>query len=142
MAQGPRLLDRVRTTIRLRHYSFRTEQAYLQWIRRFIRFHGMRHPEEMGAEEVRAFLSHLALEGRVASSTQNQALNAIAFLYREVLDREVTDLASVERASKPRRLPVVLTRSEVGHLLRELRGHSWLMAALLYLTRLRWGKRT
>jgi len=134
---GPRLLDRVRAVIRMRHYSLRTEQAYLQWIVRFIRFHGMRHPSEMGADEVRAFLEHLALEGRVASSTQNQALNALGFLYRDVLDLEMPALGAIERASKPRRLPVVLSRREVGRLLGELRGRNRLMASLLYGTGLR-----
>ena len=132
MAEGPRLLDRVRAVIRFRHYSLRTEQAYVQWIRRFIRFHEMRHPREMGVEEVRAFLTHLAVEGRVASATQNQALNALGFLYREVLDLELPDLAGVVRASKPRRLPVVMSRGEVARLLGELRGRNRLMASVLY----------
>lgn len=132
MAEGPRLLDRVRAAIRLRHYSLRTEQAYVQWIRRFVRFHEMRHPRDMGAAEVRAFLEHLALEGQVASSTQNQALNALGFLYREVLELELPDLGEIERASKPRKLPVVLTRGEVGRLLGELRGRNRLMASVLY----------
>jgi len=129
---GPRLLDRVRAKIRMRHYSLRTEQAYVQWIRRFIRFHGLRHPREMGADEVRAFLEHLAIEGRVASATQNQALNALGFLYRDVLDLELPALGAIERASKPKRLPVVLSRGEVARLLAELRGRHRLMASLLY----------
>lgn len=129
---GPRLLERVRAAIRLRHYSLRTEQSYLDWIRRFIRFHEMRHPSEMGSEEVRAFLSHLAIEGKVAASTQNQALNAIAFLYRNVLEMDLPRLADVERASKPRRLPVVLSRPEVASLFGQLGGRNRLMASLLY----------
>ena len=110
----PRSLgDETRRVMRLRHYSIRTEDAYVQWIRRFIRFFGGRHPREMGAEEIIAFLSHLAIERKVAAATQNQALNAISFLYRRVLNRELGDLGSMVRAKKRHRLPVVLTRSEV-----------------------------
>lgn len=101
---APRLLDRVRHEIRLRHYSVRTEQAYLGWIRRFILFHGKRHPRDMGAEEVSRFLSHPAVEGNVAASTQNQALNAILFLYRTVLKVDLPWLDGVHRAKKPTRL--------------------------------------
>lgn len=103
----PRLLDLVREQIRLRHYSMRTEHAYVQWIRRFILFHGKRHPREMGAPEVEAFLSHLAVQRNVATSTQNQALSAILFLYRDVLNIELPWLQDVVRAKKPARLPVV-----------------------------------
>jgi|SRR5690625_842888 len=104
----PRLLDRVREQIRLRHYSMRTEHAYVQWIRRFILFHGKRHPREMSAPEVEAFLSHLAVQRNVAASTQNQALSAILFLYRDVLNIELPWLQDVVWAKKPTRLPVVL----------------------------------
>ncbi len=128
----PRLLDQVRELIRIRHYSIRTEQAYLQWIRRFILFHGKRHPRDMGAAEVTAFLSDLAIRRNVAASTQNQALNAILFLYREVLKIDLPWLAEVQRAKKPRHLPVVLTRDEVKALLAQLQGTAWLMAALVY----------
>lgn len=128
----PRLLDEVRDAIRRRHYSIRTEQAYIQWIRRFILFHGKRHPDSMGKAEVEAFLTHLAVDGRVAASTQNQALNAILFLYRQVLHRELDWLSGVTRAKRPARLPVVLTREEVSAVLVELDGVRWLMAALLY----------
>lgn len=128
----PKLLDRVRQTIRARHYSPRTERAYIGWIRRFVRFHGMRHPREMGAPEITRFLSMLATQGRVAASTQNQALSAILFLYREVLEQDVAWMQDLVRAKRPQRLPVVLTRDEVSEILRHLHGTPWLMASLLY----------
>ena len=127
-----RLLDRVRREIRLRHYSIRTEEAYVQWVRRFVLWHGKRHPEEMGAAEVSAFLSSLATEGRVSASTQNQALNALVFLYRKVLERPLPDLDRVVRARKSRRLPVVLSETEVQRVLLHLSGTPWLCAALMY----------
>ena len=105
----PRLLDQIRDRIRLKHYSIRTEQAYLDWARRFILFHGKRHPAGMGKDEVEAFLSHLAVKDRVAASTQNQAKSAILFFYREVLGHELAWLENVEQAKVPKRLPVVLT---------------------------------
>lgn len=111
--ESPRLLDQVRELIRIRHYSVRTEQAYVQWIRRYILFHDKRHPLELGADEVTAFLSHLAVKCNVAASTQNQALNAILFLYRDVLKCTLPWLENVQRAKKPQRLPVVLTPDEV-----------------------------
>jgi len=126
------LVDETRRVMRLRHYSIRTEDAYVQWIRRFIRFSGGRHPREMGSEEIIAFLSNLAIEGKVAAATQNQALNAISFLYRRVLNRELGDLGSMVRAKKGRRLPVVLTRSEVIGLLSRLDGVHRLAAGLMY----------
>jgi len=128
----PRRLEQVRELLRIRHYSIRTEQAYLQWIRRFILYHGRRHPKDMGADEVTAFLSHLAIARHVAASTQNQALNAILFLYRDVLKQDLPWLNEVQRAKKPQRLPVVLTRNEVRSLLAQLEGTTWLMAALIY----------
>jgi integron integrase len=130
--QAPRLLDRVRSAIRVRHYSIRTEQAYVQWIRRFILFHRKRHPAEMGGAEIAAFLTHLAVEGNVAESTQNQALNAIVFLYRVVLEMKIDDLGQVVRARKPRRLPVVLTLAETRAVLSRLEGVHRLAAELLY----------
>jgi integron integrase len=133
----PRLLDRVRDKIRLKHYSIRTESAYLGWIRRFIVFHGKRHPAEMGAPEIEAFLSHLAVDGQVAASTQNQALAALLFLYREVLGAELPWLDGVERAKRPQRLPVVLTSGEVRSVLARMEGVKWLMASLLYGTGMR-----
>ena len=128
----PRLLDRVRERIRYRHYSIRTEKAYVAWIRRFILFHGKRHPAEMGGAEVEAFLSYLANQGNVAASTQNQALSALLFLYRHVLGVELPWLDGIERAKKPRRLPVVFTRAEAAAVLSALDGRHWLMASLLY----------
>jgi integron integrase len=128
----PRLLDRVRIALRLRHYSRRTVEAYVAWIRRYIVFHGKRHPAEMGAPELTRFLSALATDGRVAASTQNQALSALLFLYREVLELDVPWLDGVVRAKRPVRLPIVLTRQEVAAVLRQLDGVSRLMASLLY----------
>jgi integron integrase len=128
----PRLVERVRNVMRLKHYSLRTERAYWNWIERFIRFHGMRHPGEMGEGEVTAFLTSLAREGNVAASTQNQALSALLFLYKEVLKQEFGWLGDVERARKPARLPVVLTRDEVKKIFHSLHGTPRLMAGLLY----------
>ena len=130
--QKPKLLDRVRLAMRAHHYSPRTEEAYVAWIKRFIFFHGKRHPTEMGAEEVTRFLSSLALDGRVAASTQNQALSALLFLYREVLQQDLPWLEGVVRAKRPIRLPVVLTREEVQAVLGHLRGTPRLMGTLLY----------
>ena len=127
----PKLLTRVRQTMRLRHMSPKTEKAYILWIRRFILFHGKRHPDEMAEPEVTAFLTHLATERRVSASTQNQALCALLFLYREVLGKELGDLDAV-RAKRRRRLPVVLTQGEVTRLLRALEGTPRLVASLLY----------
>jgi integron integrase len=131
-AQPPRLLDRVREALRTRHYSPRTEKTYCQWIKRFIYFHGLRHPAEMAEPEINAFLTHLAVKEKVAASTQNQALSAMLFLYRHVLGREVGHLGEVIRARKPTRLPVVLTRDEVKAVLANLSGNKWLMASLMY----------
>jgi integron integrase len=128
----PRLLDRVRQAIGTRHYSRRTEKAYLHWIKRYIFFHGKRHPAEMGAAEVTAFLPSLAVQGKVAASTQNQALSALLFLYREVLGVELPWLDDVVRAKRPVHLPVVLTREEVRAVLQRLDGVPRLMAVLLY----------
>ena len=128
----PRLLDRVRAAVRIRHYSRRTEEAYVAWIIRYIRFHGKRHPAEMGAPELTRLLSALAVDGKVAASTQNQALSALLFLYREVLQLEVPWLDGVVRAKRPLRLPVVLSREEVRAVLQPLQGPPRLMACLLY----------
>ncbi len=116
----PRLLDRVRDKIRLKHYSIRTEQAYVDWIKRFIVFHGKRHPQSLGAAEVEAFLTSLAVERQVAAATQNLAKSALLFLYRDVLEQELPWLDNVVRARTPTRLPVVLTRAEVDAILRRL----------------------
>src|SRR5512141_503166 len=128
----PKLLDQVRDKIRVKHYSIRTETQYVQWIRRFILFHGKRHPKEMGAAEVEAFLTHLAVEGNVSASTQNQALSALLFLYREVLGINLSWLDGVVRAKRPQRFPVVLTRSEVTRVLDRMQGLHGMMARLLY----------
>ena len=131
-APKPRLLDRVRHAIEARHYSRRTEKAYVHWIKRYIFFHGKRHPAEMGSAEVTAFLTSLAVQSRVAASTQNQALSALLFLYREVLGVELPWLDDVVRAKRPLHLPVVLTRDEVRAILQRLDGVPRLMAILLY----------
>jgi integron integrase len=128
----PKLLDQVRLAIRGRHYSIRTEEAYVQWIKRFILFHDKRHPSEMGANEVGQFLSDLAVNRHVAASTQNQALSAILFLYQEVLKQEIGWVDDVVRAKKAKKLPVVLTREEVKAVLTSLSGSKWVMANLLY----------
>jgi integron integrase len=128
----PRLLDRVREAVRARHYSRRTEKAYVDWIRRYIVFHEKRHPMEMGAAEVTQFLTSLAVHSKVAASTQNQALSALLFLYREVLRVELPWLDGLVRAKPPHHLPVVLTREEVRVVLGRLDGLSRLMAVLLY----------
>jgi integron integrase len=127
-----RLLDQVRDAVRARHYSRRTEKAYVAWIRRFILFHGKRHPAQMGAPELTRYLSWLAVEGNISASTQNQALSALLFLYREVLKQDVPWLDDVVRARRSVRLPVVLTRDEVRGVLRRLRGTPRLMAILMY----------
>ena len=128
----PRLLDQIRARCRLRHYSIRTERAYVSWARRFILANGRRHPRDMGVAEVEAFLSTLATRDDVAASTQNQALSALLFLYREVLGIELPWMESVVRAKRPQKVPVVLSHDEVARLLAVLDGQPWLMAALLY----------
>jgi len=135
--QAPRLLDEVRRKLRVKHYSLRTEQAYVGWIRRFILANGKRHPRELGAAEVEAFLSGLATEGDVAAATQNQALSALLYLYREVLGVKLPWLNQVVRAKRPRRLPTVLGREEAARLLAAMDGRSWLIASLLYGTGMR-----
>jgi len=132
-----RLREQVHEVMRFKQYARRTEETYWQWMRRYILFHGKRHPREMGAEEVRVFLSHLATADGVSAATQNQALNALVFLYREVLHAPVGDLGWVERARTVRRLPVVLTREEVARLLAAVPSECQLAARLLYGTGLR-----
>jgi integron integrase len=131
-ANKPKLLDQVRDVMRRRHYSIRTEQVYVDWIKRFIIYHDKRHPKEMAEEEVAAFLTHLARDRNVAPSTQNLALSALLFLYKDVLKQEIGWLEKVERAKKPSRLPVVLTRSEIKRVFAHLHGTPKLMAGLLY----------
>jgi integron integrase len=128
----PKLLEQVRDVIRCKHYSIRTEQAYIDWIKRFIIYHGKRHPGEMAEEEVAEFLTHLARDLNVAASTQNQALSALLFLYKEVLKQEIGWLEKVQRAKKPPKLPVVLSRGEVKQIFGHLHGVPKLMAGLLY----------
>lgn len=128
----PKLLAQVRQQIRLRNYSIRTEAVYAEWVKRYIRFHRYRHPAEMGAAEIEAFLSHLAVGRNVSGSTQNQALAALLFLYKQVLGVNLPWLDDIVRAKKPKHLPVVLTRDEVARVLDELSGVQWLVANLLY----------
>jgi site-specific recombinase XerD len=127
-----KLLDQVRAAIRVRHMSYRTEQTYVDWIRRFILFHNKRHPNEMDESHVSRFLTHLAVNRHVASSTQNQALCAILFLYREVLKKEIGWVNNVERAKRRETIPVVFTKGEAEAVLLQLEGTKWLMASLLY----------
>ena len=133
----PRLFDEVRRRLRLKHYSLATERVYLQWMRRFILANGKRHPREMGGAEVERFLSGLALQGNVAAGTQNQALSALLFLYREVLGVDLPWLENVVRAKRPRRVPTVLSQEEVRRLLSAMDGRPWLLASLLYGTGMR-----
>ena len=131
-APPSKLLDRVRWHLRVKHYSIRTEELYLQWIRRYILFHQKRHPADMGEDEIAAFLSHLAIDGHVAASTQNQAFSALLFLYQQVLDRKLDYVVGVERVRRPPKLPVVLTKKEAHGVVAHLRGDYRLMAELLY----------
>jgi len=132
MQSKTKLLDHMREIARLKHMSIRTENTYVQWTRRFILFHQKRHPLEMGVDDIRAFLTYLAVEKQVAASTQNVALQALLFLYRDVLKQPVPTLGEVERAKRPRRVPVVFTRDEVQRLLAHVQGTPHLMAGLLY----------
>lgn len=133
----PKLMDRMRETLRLHHYSLRTEQAYMDWVRRYIYFHDKRHPQELGAAEVTAFLTHLAVGRKVSASTQNQAKSAILFLYKKVLEQELPWLKEIVQAKTSKRLPVVLTRSEVRSLIGQVDGTMWLVVSLLYGTGMR-----
>jgi integron integrase len=126
------LLDQMRDVLRLKHMSLRTEEAYVTWVKRFILFHHKRHPKEMGAPEIRAFLTRLAVQGKVAASTQNGALNALLFLYRQVLKQPFPELGEIERAKRPQRVPTVFTHEEVQAVLAQLSGMNALMASLLY----------
>lgn len=137
LPDNPRLLDRVRERIRFKHYSIRTEQAYTDWIRRFIRFNGNRHPAQLGPDDIERFLTSLAVDRNVAAATQNQAQSALLFLYREVLSTELPWLDGVVRARASRRLPVVLSLDEVDRLIGQLHGTHRLLAALLYGTGMR-----
>ena len=128
----PRLLDRLRAAVRARHYSLRTEEAYVAWVRRYVVFHGKRHPDELGEAEINVFLTDLAVSRKVSASTQNQALSALLFLYRDVLGKSVESLGDVVRARRPAHLPVVLTAAEVKAVLSRLEGDARLVATLLY----------
>jgi integron integrase len=132
VASSPKLLDRVRWHLRVKHYSIRTEQAYVDWIRRFILFHRKRHPKEMGEKEITEFLTHLAVEKSVAASTQNQAFSALLFLYQHVLEQKLDFIDNVQRVTRPAKVPVVLTPSEARNVLAQLKGDYRLMAELLY----------
>ena len=132
MTQGRGLLEVAREQMRVRHLSYQTEKTYLQWMRRFVAFHGRRHPRELGAAEVQAYLTHLAVKRGVAPSTQNQALQALLFLYKRVLNIELPWLDEVVRAGQAKHVPVVLSRAEVTAVLEHLAGHYWLIASLLY----------
>ena len=134
---APRLLDEVRRVLRLKHYSVRTEAIYVQWIRRFILANGKRHPRDMGEIEVEGFLSKLAVEGKVAAATQNQALSALLFLYKQVLGLELTWMEGVVRAKRSQRVPTVLSREEIVNVLGRMEGRPWLLASLLYGTGMR-----
>jgi integron integrase len=131
-ARAPKLMDQLRDALRSRHYSRRTEQAYTMWAKRYIRFHKITHPAEMGEAEVNAFLTHLAVQEKVSASTQNQALSALLFLYRNVIGRDLGSLGEVVRARTPKHIPVVMTRDEVRAVLSGLAGEQWLMASLMY----------
>jgi len=135
--EGKRLLERVRDKIRLKHYSIRTEEAYLHWAKRYILFHGKRHPQDMGAKEVEAFLTHIAVAGKVSASTQNQAKSSLLFLYKFVLELELPWMTEIVNAKSPQRLPVVLTRSEVNAVLACTDGTSGLILKLVYGTGMR-----
>ena len=128
----PKLMDQVKATMQVRRYSPRTVKTYCYWIRFFIRFHGVRHPAGMGTPEVHAFLEHLAIQRKVAAATQNQALNALVFLYRHVLEQPLGDIGDFSRAKRPRRLPIVLSHDEVMRVLDNLSGPMHLMASLMY----------
>ena len=128
----PRLIEQVREVIRCKHYSIRTEQAYIDWIRRYIFFHDRQHPKHLAEPHINAFLTHLAVKRKVAASTQNQALCALVFLYREVLKKQRGEFGDFPRAKKPQKLPVVFTREEVRQVLLQLEGMNWLMGQVMY----------
>lgn len=130
--KGKKLLEQMRDVLRVKHYSLRTERTYCDWVERFIRFHGLRHPRQMGEEEMVAFLTHLARAGNVSASTQNQALSALLFLYEQILKQPVGWLRGMERPTKPIRVPVVLTPAEAQKVLSNMHGTARLMAGLLY----------
>lgn len=135
--QSPKILDQMREVLRYHHYAIRTEEAYVTWVYRFMQFHQMRHPKEMGKQEIEQFLSDLALNRKVAASTQQQAMNALLFLYKEILDRPIAETLAPIKSKKPKRLPTVLSRAEVGRLLNAMEGTHQLLTKLLYSSGLR-----
>ncbi len=132
MSKPLKLLDQVKQAIRVRHYSYRTEQSYVMWVKQYIRFHNIQHPQNLDESDVSKFLTHLAINRRVAPSTQNQALNALVFLYRYVLESPLQEIKQVKRASGKQKLPVVLNQNEIRTLLKHLPHPHWLLAALMY----------
>ncbi len=128
----PKLLDQVRLILRTKYYSLRTEESYISWIKRFIKFHNKKHPRDMGKKEINKFITHLAINEHLSASTQNQALCAIVFLYKHVLKKELGDFGNVIWAKKPKKLPVVYTREEAKAVLNQLSGVHWIMTMLLY----------
>lgn len=126
------MLDQVRNILRMKHYSYRTEKTYIHWIKRFIYFHNKRHPNTMGEKEINAFLSHLAVKDHISASTQNLALNAIVFLYKHVLEKDLGDFGKFIRAEETRNIPVVLSQDEVKKILSHIHGVAWLMTSILY----------
>lgn len=128
----PKLLDQVRQVIRIKHYSLRTEESYISWIKRFILFHNKRHPVEMGEREIGQFITHLANNGKISASTQNQALCAIIFLYKNVLQKDLNTAISIYWSKRPKKLPVVLSKDEVTEVINNLKGIHWLIGMLLY----------
>lgn len=130
--KAPKLLDQVRERVRVKHYSYRTEQTYVDWIKRFILFHNKKHPKDMGGEQISEFLTHLAVKGQVSASTQNQALCAIVFLYKNVLNIDPGEFSKIQWAKRPKRLPVVFSKDEVTRILTEMSGMYKIMATLLY----------
>lgn len=134
---NPKLLDQVRAAIRTKHYSMRTEESYVSWIKRFVKFHGLRHPDEMGEAEIRTFLNYLAVKENVAASTQNQALCAILFLYKQVLKIEIENIEDINWAKKSKKIPEFFTHQEVQHVIANLKGVFWLMGVIMYGTGLR-----
>jgi len=132
MSKPLKLLDQVKQAIRVRHYSYRTEQSYVMWIKRYIRFHNIQHPQNLDESDVSKFLTHLAIDRRVAPNTQNQALNALVFLYKCVLESPLKEIKHVKRATAIKKLPVVLNQKEIRNLLKQLSHPHWLLAALMY----------
>ncbi len=132
MSKPPKILDQLRHSIRARHYSYRTEQAYVMWVKQYILYHNCKHPNEMSESEVSAFLSHLAIARKVAPSTQNQALNALVFFYKNTIRKPLASIENIQHSKTPRKLPVVLTQQEISSLLKQLEYPHWLLAALMY----------